>query len=186
MRGNGYHNTPIRAHIEWATGGDSAHRLEESAKEFVDAGLAAPLVEFPGIEAEVQFGAGGRRGAVVLTREIVVAAAGPTDGDAGRVAAELERSLDASVAVWRREAAQILRRLRQSVPALIDELTVGTGIYPYSPDDLTRMDRHICDRRHLEHRRGAGRKWAVLPRHTTEGGVPGETVWGRYQESLNL
>jgi hypothetical protein len=100
------------------------------------------------------------------------------------IATQLLVKLEAAIERWHAEIAAIDRVLHREVPALVAQVMPdpAAGV----ADGPTPTDREILDWVMRGDRRGPVREWAVLPRHTPEGWVPGETVAERYRQSLNL
>lgn len=100
------------------------------------------------------------------------------------IAAALLGKLEAAIDRWHEDLEAIGRVLHREVPALVAKMmpeeTEAIG------DGPTPTDREILDWVMPGNRRRRERVWTVLPAHTPQGWLPGETVAERYRKSLNL
>ena len=120
--------------------------------------------------------------------EVVVTAATQRDDEPvpdEEIAAALLEELEAAIDRWHLDLATIDRMLHQDVPAQVAKMTSKADVA--TPGTHTPTDREILDWATRRGDPGAReRVWAVLPRHTPDGWLPGETVQERYLKGLNL
>jgi hypothetical protein len=120
--------------------------------------------------------------------EVVVTAATQRDDEPvpdEEIAAALLEKLEAAIDRWHLDLATIDRMLHQEVPAQVAKMTSKADVA--TPGMHTPTDREILDWATRRGEPGAReRVWAVLPRHTPDGWLPGETVQERYLKGLNL
>jgi hypothetical protein len=102
----------------------------------------------------------------------------------GEIAAALLEKLEAAIERWHSDLAHIDRVLHREVPAIVAGMSTQADID--ITGEPTATDREILDWVTPGNRRRRERVWAVLPRHTPQGWLPGETVAERYRKSLNL
>jgi hypothetical protein len=100
------------------------------------------------------------------------------------IAAALLERLEAAIDRWHLDLATIDRMLHREVPAQVAKMTSKADVA--MPGMHTPTDREILDWVSRGDPRARERVWAVLPRHTPDGWLPGETVRERYTQSLNL
>ena len=102
----------------------------------------------------------------------------------GEIAAVLLEKLEAAIERWHSDLAHIDRVLHREVPAIVGGMSTQADID--ITGEPTATDREILDWVTPGNRRRHERVWAVLPAHTPQGWLPGETVAERYRKSLNL
>jgi len=121
------------------------------------------------------------RGEVIVTAETRRGGAPRADAE---IAAELLEELEQAIGGWHSDLATIERALHDEVPALVARVT-PTPVLPVC-GELTPTDQEILQWVTRGESGQGERVWAVLPRHTTQGWVPGEKVAERYRKSVNL
>jgi hypothetical protein len=166
--------------------GDGKSREEQ--RRFVLSSVRRRLEDHVGDRSATRIRVSYERGIeVTITREITVAAETLRTGvplAATEIASTLMERLDVAVERWRAERAELEKFIRREVPTLVSALVHDAA--PSGVTELTSTDREILCWATRSEAGLAQQAWAVLPRHTPDGWLPGETVQERYLKSLNL